>query len=121
MAVRRVTYDRTRPPSDAPDPPDAVGANTGRGVLVNSHVNPVLAASLAFPEIWSLGAGFFSTPFGGSVNWNTRPGVHGSRYPGPVDGVTRFQSIEGEIITSQFLARRGLAVCRYRSQLGRQR
>ncbi len=30
------------------------------------------------------------------------PEFAGSRYPGPVDGVTRFQSIEGEIITSQF-------------------
>jgi long-chain fatty acid transport protein len=100
VAVRRVTYDRTRAPSDAPDPPDAIGANTGRGVLVNPLVNPVLAASLKLGNL-SLGAGFF-TPFGGSVSWNTRPEFAGSRYPGPVDGVTRFQSIEGEIVTSQF-------------------
>ena len=99
VAVRRVTYDRTRAPSDAPDPPDAIGANTGRGVLVNPLVNPVLAASLKLGNL-SLGAGFF-TPFGGSVSWNTRPEFAGSRYPGPVDGVTRFQSIEGEIVTSQ--------------------
>ncbi len=99
VAVRRVTYDRTRAPSDAPDPPDAVGANTGRGVLVNPLVNPVLAASLKVGNL-SLGAGFF-TPFGGSVSWNSRPEFAGSRYPGPVDGVTRFQSIEGEIVTSQ--------------------
>jgi long-chain fatty acid transport protein len=100
VALRRVSYDRTRAPSDAPDPPDAAGANTGRGVLVNPLVNPVLAASLKLGNL-SLGAGFF-TPFGGSVSWNTRPEFAGSRYPGPVDGVTRFQSIEGEIVTSQF-------------------
>ncbi|HEY1535208.1 MAG TPA: outer membrane protein transport protein, partial [Polyangiaceae bacterium] len=100
LAVRRVTYDRTRAASDAPDPPDAAGANVGRAVLVNPLLNPVLAASLKLGNL-SLGAGFF-TPFGGSVSWNTRPDFAGSRYPGPVDGVTRFQSIEGEIITSQF-------------------
>ena len=100
LAVRRVTYDRTRAASDAPDPPDAAGANVGRAVLVNPLLNPVLAASLKLGNL-SLGAGFF-TPFGGSVSWNTRPEFANSRYPGPVDGVTRFQSIEGEIITSQF-------------------
>src|SRR5882724_3732653 len=92
LAVRRVTYDRTRAPSDAPDPPDAAGANVGRAVLVNPLVNPVLAASLKLGSL-SLGAGFF-TPLGGSVNWRTRPAFAGSPYPGPVDGVTRFQSIE---------------------------
>jgi long-chain fatty acid transport protein len=100
LAVRRVSYDRTRAPSDAPDPPDAAGANVGRAVLVNPLFNPVLAASLKLGNL-SLGAGFF-TPFGGTVDWNTRPAFAGSRYAGPVDGVTRFQSIEGSIVTSQF-------------------
>lgn len=100
LAVRRVTYDRPRAASDAADPPDAPGANVGRAVLVNPLVNPVLAASLKLGKV-SLGAGFF-TPFGGSVSWNKRREFAGSRYPGLVDGVTRFQSIEGEIITSQF-------------------
>ena len=100
VGVRRVSYDRTRAASDAPDPPDAQGANVGRAVLVNPLVNPVLAASLKLGKL-SLGAGFF-TPFGGSVNWRSRPAFADSRYPGVVDGVTRFQSIEGEIVTSQF-------------------
>jgi len=99
LAVRRVSYDRQRAPSDAPDPADAAGANVGRAVLVNPLFNPVLAASLKLGNV-SLGVGFF-TPFGGSVSWNLRPQFAGSRYPGPVDGVTRFQSIEGEIVTSQ--------------------
>lgn len=100
VAVRRVTYDRQRAATDAPDPPDAAGANVGRAVLVNPLFNPVLAASLKIGN-WSLGAGFF-TPFGGSVSWALRPEDAGSRYPGVVDGVTRFQSIEGEIVSSQF-------------------
>ena len=101
VAVRRVTYDRTRAASDAPDPPDARGANVGRAELVNPLINPVLAASLKLGK-FSLGAGFF-TPFGGMVSWDTRPAFAGSRYPGIVDGVSRFQSIEGEIVTSQFM------------------
>jgi long-chain fatty acid transport protein len=100
VAVRRVTYDRTRAATDAPDPPDAVNANVGRAELVNPLVNPVLAASLKIGKL-SLGAGFF-TPFGGSVSWNKRSEFAGSRYPGLVDGVSRFQSIEGDIVTSQF-------------------
>ncbi|MES1175900.1 MAG: outer membrane protein transport protein [Myxococcales bacterium] len=101
VAVRRVTYDRVRAPTDAPDPADAQGANVGRAVLVNPLVNPVLAASLRLGKV-SFGAGFF-TPYGGMVNWNTRPAFAGSRYPGIVDGVSRFQSIEGQIVTSQFM------------------
>ena len=101
LAVRRVTYDRTRAPSDAPDPPDARGANVGRAVLVNPLLNPVLAASYGFGNV-TLSAGFF-TPYGGMVSWNTRPAFQGSRYPGIVDGVSRFQSIEGQIVTSQFM------------------
>jgi long-chain fatty acid transport protein len=100
VAVRRVSYDRTRAPTDAPDPPDAAGANVGRAVLVDPLVNPVLAASLKLGKL-SLGVGFF-TPYGGMVSWNTRPAFANSRYPGIVDGVSRFQSIEGQIITSQF-------------------
>ncbi|HKO50701.1 MAG TPA: outer membrane protein transport protein [Polyangiaceae bacterium] len=99
IALRRVSYDRQRAASDAPDPADAAGANVGRAVLFNPLFNPVLAASLKLGNL-SLGAGFF-TPFGGSVSWNTRPEFAGSRYPGIVDGVTRFQSIEGEIVSSQ--------------------
>jgi len=100
LALRRVSYDRRRAASDAPDPPDAAFANVGRAVLVNPLFNPVLAASLQIGN-FSLGAGFF-TPFGGSVSWRLRPEFSGSRYPGIVDGVTRFQAIEGEFINSQF-------------------
>lgn len=116
VAVRRVTYDRTRAPSDAPDPPDAAGANVGRAVLVNPLFNPVLAATLRVGAL-SLGAGFF-TPFGGSVKWNTRPELAGSRYPGVVDGVSRFQSIEGEIVTSQFSLGAALRVPKTRLSVG---
>ncbi|MEP7052026.1 MAG: outer membrane protein transport protein, partial [Pseudomonadota bacterium] len=108
VAVRRVSYDRTRAASDAPDPADGAGANIGRAVLVNPLLNPVLAASYRLGNL-SLGAGFF-TPFGGMVSWNTRPGWVNSRYPGVVDGVSRFQSIEGQIVTSQFTLAAALRV-----------
>jgi len=100
LAIRRVSYDRQRASTDAPDPPGAAGANVGRAVLVNPLLNPVLAASLEIGN-FSIGAGFF-TPFGGMVSWNTRAAFANSRYPGVVDGVTRFQSIEGQIVSSEF-------------------
>lgn len=100
VAARRVTYDRPRAPSDSVDPADAEGANVGRAKLFNPLFNPVLAASLKVGRL-SLAAGFF-TPFGGSVSWQLRREFAGSRYPGIVDGVGRFHSIEGEIVSSQF-------------------
>lgn len=116
VALRRVTYDRVRANSDAPDPEGAASANVGRAVLVNPLVNPVLAASLRIGKL-SLSAGFF-TPFGGSVNWRMRPEFSGSRYPGPIDGPSRFHSIEGEIITSQFSLGGALRVADTRLSLG---
>jgi len=77
-------------------------------VLVNPLFNPVLAASLELGKL-SVAAGFF-TPYGGTVNWNTRPAFADSRYPGIVDGVSRFQSIEGQIVTSQFMLGAALQV-----------
>ena len=108
VAVRRVTYERTGAPTDAADPPDARGANVGRAELVNPLINPVLAGSFKLGQV-SLGAGFF-TPFGGSVSWDKRNQFADSRYPGIVDGVQRFQSIEGDIVTSQFTVAGALRV-----------
>jgi len=108
VAVRRVTYERTGAATDAPVPADASGANVGRAELVNPLVNPVLAGSFRLGQV-SLGAGFF-TPFGGSVSWDKRNEFAGSRYPGIVDGVQRFQSIEGDIVTSQFTVAGALRV-----------
>ncbi|HEY2405791.1 MAG TPA: outer membrane protein transport protein [Polyangiaceae bacterium] len=101
VGLRRVTYDRRAEPTDAPDPPDAAGANVGRARLLNTLASPVLAGSLKLGPV-VLGVGFF-TPFGGIVNWDKRAAFANSRYPGPVDGVSRFQSIEGEFITSELL------------------
>lgn len=116
VAARRVTYERTGSATDAPDPPDARGANVGRASLVNPLVNPVLAGTYALGQ-FSIGAGFF-TPFGGSVSWNQRGAFDGSRYPGIVDGVQRFQSIEGDIVTSQFTVAGAYRVARTGLSLG---
>jgi long-chain fatty acid transport protein len=99
VAVRRVTYDRRRAPTDAPDPLDASGANVGHAELRNVLFNPALAASFTVAG-FSFGVGLFA-PFGGSVSWDRRPEFAASRYPGIVDGVTRFQSIEGQISTRE--------------------
>jgi len=116
VAARRMTYDRTAAPTDAPDPADARGANVGRARLLNPLVNPALAASLKLGKL-SLAAGFF-TPLGGTVSWDKRNDFAGSRYPGIVDGVSRFQSIEGQIITSQFSIGAALRVAETRLSIG---
>jgi len=116
VAVRRVTYERSGAATDAPDPPDAKGANVGRAELVNPLVNPVLAGSFKLGQL-SFGAGFF-TPYGGSVSWGKRSEFAGSRYPGIVDGVQRFQSIEGDIVTSQFTVAGALRLAGTRLSLG---
>lgn len=94
IGLRHMTYARSAQPSDAPDPPDARGANVGRATLTNWLANPSLWFMLPATQRLTLAAGVF-TPLGGPINWDKRPAFEDSPYPGPVDGVTRFQSMEG--------------------------
>ncbi len=96
---RQLTYTRGRAPSDAPDPEDAQGANVGRATLDDLLLGPSIWLSVPLSAELVLGAGLF-TPFGGPVNWDQREAFADAAYAGPVDGVTRFHSIEGLSITS---------------------
>lgn len=96
---RRVTYTRRAQPSDEADAPGAEGANVGRATLDNFMAGPSLWLVLPLSSRWSLAAGVF-TPFGGPISWDKRAAFEGSRYPGPVDGVTRYHAIEGLSISS---------------------
>ena len=99
LAYRKVTYTRVRHPTDAPVPPDAEGANTGRGELLDALASPALGFTYQ-RENWAMGVGFF-TPFGGFNGFHEREAfANHPRYPGPVDGVTRWHSIEGINFTS---------------------
>jgi long-chain fatty acid transport protein len=99
VGFRRVTYTRRAQPTDAPEPADARGANVGRAKLSNWLLSPSLWAQVPLSQRLVLGAGVF-TPFGGPLRWDTRAAFGSSRYPGPVDGVTRFHAIEGLSITT---------------------
>jgi long-chain fatty acid transport protein len=99
LGVRRVTYTRTARASDAADPPGAEGANVGRATLLDLLANPSLWLAYAPTPKLKLAAGVF-TPFGGPISWDERESFRDSEYPGPIDGVTRFHSIEGILITS---------------------
>jgi long-chain fatty acid transport protein len=99
FGFRRVTYTRSKEPSDAPDAPGAGGANVGRATLANPLASPSLWLALPLSSRLALAAGVF-TPFGGPISWDKRAAFESSPYPGPVDGVTRFHAIEGLSITS---------------------
>lgn len=94
IGLRRMSYTRSAQPSDSADPPDARGANVGRATLSNWLANPSLWFMLPVSQRLTLAAGVF-TPLGGPINWDRRSEFEGSPYPGPVDGVTRFHSMEG--------------------------
>jgi long-chain fatty acid transport protein len=96
---RRITYTRSRSANDAPDAEGAEGANVGRATLDNWLVGPSLWLAVPVSSRLVLAAGLF-TPFGGPVSWDERSDFQDAAYPGPVDGVTRFHSIEGISITS---------------------
>jgi len=99
FGLRRLSYTRRAQPTDAVDPPGAEGANVGRARLSNFLASPSLWFALPLSPRWVLAAAVF-TPFGGPLRWDERPSFAGSRYPGPLDGVTRFHAIEGSSITS---------------------
>jgi long-chain fatty acid transport protein len=100
VAYRRLTYDRHAAPSDVPPPPDAPDANTGRATLSNVLAAPTLGVSgSAGPLSFGL-LGY--VPFGAPVSWEPREKYERqTRWPGPVDGVQRWHSIEGSFITFQ--------------------
>lgn len=103
VAYRRLTYERAARPSDAPAPPDAEDANTGRALLSNFLLGPTIAGSYRVGE---LGLGLIAcVPFGAPVHFEQRDSYAGHpRLAGPVDGVSRWHSIDGVFVTGQLTA-----------------
>lgn len=108
FAYRTASYDR---PADAIDnpatgtPQDAIAANSGEGTLANFLVSPFagVVSDLGIPNL-GVGLGFY-VPFGGQSEWDKNEAYEGSdRYPGAVDGVNRWWSIDGTIRTLYFTA-----------------
>lgn len=109
FAYRTASYDR---PSEVIDnvgtpgtPEDAVDANSGEATLANFLVSPFAAVTsdLGIPNL-GVGLGFYA-PFGGQSEWDKNDAYEGSdAYPGAVDGVQRWWSIDGTIRTLYFTA-----------------
>lgn len=81
------------------EPDSALGANYGTGSLTNFGALPMMGATLRLPLGkdfgLALGAGFFA-PFGGASSWSKNDDFDGHpRYPGAVDGVQRWSTIDG--------------------------
>jgi long-chain fatty acid transport protein len=112
LAWRLASYDRPTGAIDNPLPSGAMGAgtpqsdlavNAGKAELSNVIVSPFLALTTDF-GVKNLGVGVgFAVPFGGQASWNQNAAYRGSlQYPGAVDGVQRWATIDG-VIRSQYI------------------
>lgn len=95
FALHYASYERSAAPSDAPEPAGSEGANTGKATLLDFIVLPMLGATTRVGPL-ALGVAAYA-PFGGSEHWAQNSKFSGSSYPGPVDGVQRWYSIQGQI------------------------
>jgi long-chain fatty acid transport protein len=88
-----MTYERPGAPTDAPDPPDAQGANTGTAQLDALAFAPGVAGKMHFGQL-ALGLGLY-VPLGGVVDFDKNERFRGSPYPSAYDGVQRFSIVGG--------------------------
>lgn len=106
VGYMHATYDRPAAAVDrvvapgetaAGTPEEALAANAGRATLTNAIAIPAflgVAADLGVPGL-GVGAAMY-VPFGGRGKWDENAAFAGSHaYPGAVDGVQRWASIEG--------------------------
>lgn len=98
FAIRRATFEHSRAATDPEEPDDAEGANTGKASLLNFAAAPMAGVTTRISD-FALGLGAY-VPFGGATSWDQNDDFDDHpTYPGPVDGVQRWHSINGEIRT----------------------
>jgi long-chain fatty acid transport protein len=106
LAWRTVTYRRPAGAisnvvgdgAGAGTPESAVDANSGKSTLSNFAAAPFLAVvtDLGVPNL-GVAAGVY-VPFGGQASWDKNDAFEGdTQYPGAVDGVQRWATIDGEL------------------------
>ncbi|MEM1033200.1 MAG: outer membrane protein transport protein [Myxococcota bacterium] len=114
VAWRTANYERAAPPGcgrgadastctvpqEVPEPIDAPpGGNNGTASLFNVAAAPMVGAAAGgnISEDVRLAGGLsFFVPFGGQSSWDGNDDFRDNpRYPGPVDGVQRWYSIDG--------------------------
>jgi long-chain fatty acid transport protein len=104
IAFRGITYTR---PDSAVDPQPggmvnasldfADGANNGTAKLFNVVGAPFLGVTSDFGTKFFYGGLSFSVPFGGGSMWGKSEAFRNSDYPGAVDGVQRWHTIDGSL------------------------
>ncbi len=102
LALRWASYNRPESAINNPGagtPNEALDANAGKATLFNTIAAPFAGVTSDFGTKGLFVAGAsFSIPFGGQAVWNGNEKYAGSdRYPGAVDGVQRWFTIDGSI------------------------
>ena len=112
IALRKVRY--TRPPSAVNNQlgldnqpnislDQAPGANDGTGDLFNVAGAPFFGVTSDFGTDFIYGAAAVYVPFGGGASWQPNKGYsNNDRYPGAVDGVQRWHTIDGNLRSFYF-------------------
>jgi long-chain fatty acid transport protein len=101
LAFRRASYDRPESAINDPGggtPSDALDANAGQARLQNTLFSPFFGASSDLgTKVFAVGAAAYF-PFGGQAVWGQNTKYAGdSAYPGAIDGVQRWYTIDGKI------------------------
>ncbi|MFO0612427.1 MAG: outer membrane protein transport protein [Polyangiaceae bacterium] len=98
LAFRASSWEHATSKYDIPEPAGAEGANTGEANLFNVIASPMVGVNFKIKD-FAVGAGFY-VPFGGQATWDTNEKFAGSKqFPGPVDGVQRWHTINGTLRT----------------------
>jgi long-chain fatty acid transport protein len=100
-------------------PANDVGVNSGNASLANVLVSPFAAfVTDAGVKNLALGVGF-AVPFGGQASWSKNNAYAGSlSYPGAVDGVQRWSTIDGIIRSSYIMIGGSYTIERARLSIG---
>lgn len=99
IALRFASYTRPASEVNSPQSTDlAPGANDGKATLFNAVAAPFVGLSSDFGTDWIYGGIGAYFPFGGSAVWDQNNAYKGNpNFPGAVDGVQRWYSIDGTI------------------------
>ncbi len=99
IALRFASYTRPASEVNTNNTVDlAPGANDGKATLFNAVAAPFLGISSDFGTNWIYGGIGAYFPFGGSAVWDQNNAYkNNNNFPGAVDGVQRWYSIDGTI------------------------
>ncbi len=96
LAWVKNSFTHAQAKNDVAEPNGAQGANNGTAHLTNFAAAPMAGVNFKIGD-FAVGAGFF-VPFGGQQTWSKNAKFENNKsYAGPLDGVQRWNVINGEI------------------------